>query len=668
MNALIRFAIVIAVAAFVGGCSTGVEPGEDRDLFPAGNQPPTTEIVNPQLSGQEASFSLLVSWKGYDEDGTIAGFEVAIDDTSEWFRTTAFESLFTFRADACCLVDTVPRSNGADSLVPLSYDFHTLFVRAIDNEGAEDATPDHVSFTSTNLFPKTVILRGPSGSGGIQITAPTVILEWEGQDDDGVVVGYRYRLDERDWVEVGADCTLVRFTELPTAEFVGDRRGIHQFVVISIDDAGAEEQLIDEPRNKRRWESVRAISGTLVIESNVMGSRSGVSDFEGQIFEGTRVFFDWRGDASLYGGVIQCYQHAFDQQEVFSACDLGATHFPPDRQDFVPTIGSHTLFVNAFDDAGQTLRATFPFVVLRGPGSIDPANRRILYIDDFNNGGRGSGSAEFPGDPKEDAFWDTLLAGYPRSSFDCDIEDDIPSSRIIGENSTIIWYVDDLDTQLETSNLPFNFRNPMGPYINAGGNLILCGNQITNAFTPDNHFDPGSITNPGCPHHPENSYQGGCGFCLNWFPAFCDTGLSFIYDFFKVSASFNASLDGEEKTNLRSMQSLAPTLVPDLALDFNKKGFGADSLPLLSHGLADCESYDMREIDVDDPDIVIPLWSYIDNEGVDHGPCGFYVPKSTTTGRGAIVVIGFPPYYTSTFQMQEIMRTFLDLFGERFGG
>jgi hypothetical protein len=32
------------------------------------------------------------------------------------------------------------------------------------------------------------------------------------------------------------------------------------------------------------------------------------------------------------------------------------------------------------------------------------------------------------------------------------------------------------------------------------------------------------------------------------------------------------------------------------------------------------------------------------------------------------VVIGFPPYYTSTFQMQEIMRTFLDLFGERFGG
>ncbi len=660
-------AAALVLAALVAGCGTGIEPRDDRDLFPAGNQQPTTEIVDPDLSGGEQSFSLRVRWKGDDVDGTIAGFEIAVDDTADWFFTTDFESLFIFHAQECCLVDTLTAFNGSDSLVPLSFDFHTLFVRAIDNEGAEDATPDHVSFTSTNLFPKTVIQRGPSGTGGIQITAPTVIIEWEGQDKDGAIVGYRYRLDDRPWIEVGADCTLVRFTELPTAEFIGDRRGIHQFFVVSVDDAGAEEQMIDEPRNTRRWESVRAISGTLVIQSNVMGSRSGLSDFEGQIFGGTRVFFDWRGDASLYGGIILCYQHAFDQQEVFSACDINATHFPPDRDDFIPTVGSHTLFVNAFDDAGQVLRASFPFVVLRGPRDIDPVNRRILYVDDFNNGGRGDGSSEFPGDPKENAYWDTLLAGYPHSSFDCDIEADIPSSRVVGENSTIIWYVDDLDTQLETSNLPFNFRNPMGPYMNAGGNLIFCGNNLTDVFTPDNRFDPNEILNPGCIHRQQFTYGGACGFCLDWFPAFCDTGLTLVYDFFRIRSSFNATLDGGVKTNLDSLRSLSP-LVPSLRFDvLNKKGLGADGRPLLEDGLTECEFYVLREPDPGVPDPVIPLWSYIDNDGVDHGPCAFYIPASEQTGRGHILVIGFPIYYLDTFVARDIMRTFLDLFGERFG-
>ncbi len=671
----VGFAPAFVIAALVSGCGSGIEPRDDRDLFPVGNARPTTEIVDPRLAGEEETFSLLVSWKGNDDDGTVAGFEIAVDDTDSWYFTTAFDSQFIFHAQQCCLVDTLQSSSGSDSLVPISFDFHTLFVRAIDNEGAEDATPDHISFTSTNFFPKTVLQRGPSGSGGIQNTATSVILEWEGQDKDGEVAGYRYKLnpidddprtDGRPWIEVGADCTFVRLTELFTAQFIGDRRGFHKFTVLSIDDAGAEEQLIDEPRNQRRWESLQTISGTLVIQSNVMGSRSGFSDFEGQIFEGTRVFFDWRGDASLYGGLILCYQHAFDQQEVFSACDINATHFPPDRDDFIPTIGSHTLFVNAFDDAGQTLRASFPFVVLRGPGSIDPVNRRILYVDDFNNGGRGEGSTEFPGDPKENAYWDTLLTGYPHSSFDCDIEADIPTSRIVGENSTIIWYVDDLDTQLETSNLPLNFRNPMGPYMNGGGNLIYCGNNLTDVYTPDNRYDPVEVLTPGCPHRQQFTYGGACGFCLDWYPAFCDTGLTLVYDFFRIRSSFNVTLDGGVKTNLDSLRSLSP-LVPSLRFDLNKKGFGADGRPLLEDGLTECEFYVLREPDLGDPNPVIPLWSYIDNEGVDHGVCAFYIPKSEQTGRGHILVIGFPPFYTDTFQMQAILRTFLDLFGERFG-
>jgi hypothetical protein len=655
------------IALLLAGCGSGVEPGDNRDLFPLGNLEPTTEIVNPQLAGDEASFNLLVSWKGYDEDGSIVGFQIAVDDTSSWHFTTAFESLFVFEAAACCLTDTIIRDTLStplpDSLIDTSFGFHTLFVRAVDNELLEDKSPDHISFTSTNLFPKTVIQRGPSQNRPNDQSAPTVILEWQGQDEDGEVAGYRYRLeDDGVWVDVGADCTSVRFTDLPTAQFIGDERGLHEFNVVSIDNAGALERFVEEPRNRRRWEALAEVSGTLQINSNVMGTRFGLTTIDGQVFQGTRVFFDWRGDASLYGGVILCYQFAFDQQEVFSACDLDNTHYPPDAQDFVPTIGSHTLFVNAFDDAGQTLRASFPFVVLRFP----PDEKRIFYVDDFDNGD--PPNAEFPDDLKEDAFWDSLLAGYPHQKFDAALQRDVPSVRQIGSSSTLIWYVDDSFTQLESANQPGeSFENPMGPYVSAGGNLILCGNVVLDQLTPDNTFDPVDILNPGCIHDPKFTYNGSCDYCLQWFPAFCDTQLSFVYDFLKVSKSYNNSALGAPQ-KLKRLRSVDSTFVPSFSVDSTKAGVGPDSTLLLLSGLSGVESFDLRDIDVGDPDIVIPLWNYVNVDGVEGRVCGFYVPRSETTGRGHILILGSPPYYFNTLQMRDVFRTFLDRFGEQRDG
>lgn len=649
--------------AFLAGCGSGVEPSDKRDLFPFGNSRPTTEIVNPQLAGEEETFNLLVSWSGFDDDGAIAGFEIAVDDTSSWHFTTAFESLFVFSAPGCCLTDTLPQPQGLpDSLRDVSFGFHNLFVRAVDNEGAEDTSPDHISFTSTNLFPKTVILRGPAQIPSQAQTATTVVLEWEGQDEDGVVAGYRYKLeDDGVWVDVGADCTHVRFTDLASAEFVGDVRGFHEFEVISIDNAGAVERFIEAPRNRRVWEALEEKRGSLRIDSNVMGTRFGISTLEGEVFAGTRVFFDWRGDASLYGGIILCYEFAFDQQEVFSACGLDNTHYPADAPDIIPTIGSHILFVNAYDDAGQKLQASFPFVVLRGPGDIPPEGRRIFYVDDFDNGP----TEEFPDDAKEDRFWvDTLLAGYPTSSFDADFQNKVPSARQVGGSTTLIWYVDDSGTQLETANEPTNFVNPIPPYVNAGGNLILCGSVPTDALTPDNHFDPEEVLN-GCVHRPQDAFQGSCGFCLEWFPAFCDTGLSFVYDFLKIRRSFNSPPDPLGDQNLYALESEFGSL-PSIEIDTTRAGRApGGQLLLQKFGLPHVESYELRALDVDDPDVLIPLWRYVNRAGEAGRVCAVYIPKSPETGRGHVVILGFPPYFFYTEDMRDVFRFFLDMFGEQ---
>lgn len=658
--ALVALALPALALALAAGCTEAPDPARLAQLA-AGNLPPTTEIVNPRLQGEEATYNLLVSWRGHDEDGTIAGFEIAVDDTSAWHFTTAYDSLFEFESAACCVEDTSEAPEGRWDLDSLAYGVHSLFVRAIDNTGAEDATPDHITFTATNLFPETVILRGPHQIPGIDKSSTTVVLEWEGRDEDGVVSSFRYRLDEKPWVVVGPDCASVRFTNLAAAEFVGDVRGFHRFVVLSTDNAGAGERTLDPHLNIRRWESLREISGTIRIDSNIMGARFGMSTIEGEVFEGSRISFSWRADASSYGGVIQCYQFAYDQQEVFSGCDLGSLRYPPDGSTFAPTVGYHTLFVRAFDDVGQAINGAFPFVVV--PGPIHLPRKRILLVDDFDEGGAWGGPL-YPGDAQEDAFWDSVLVGYQRASFDGEANNRVPRIRELGNASTVIWYVDAGDTRLASATDSVLVWNPLVPYVNAGGNVILCGSLVTDHFTPDNTFDPKNVGMYQCPHQQRKTY-GGPERSLNWFPARCDSTEHFVYRDFRIARSFAEILEGAK---LKRLESLGPPTfpgLPDLGLDLTKRAPLGDGRPYFSvSGLEDCEQYLLRMPSAESGVAPVPLWAYVTTDGERKRPAAFYVPGSRAEARGNVVVLGFPPYYFDTLAMRRVFQTLLDAFDE----
>lgn len=615
----------------LAGCSDVLEEPRPSDLSGTSDSAPSTAIVSSALSVVDGTTRLTASWTGSDDDGRLAGFEVAQDDPTTWTLTSAREGTFTFER-------------------PAAADAHVLYVRAVDDAGNRDPSPEHVAFSGDNILPVTTILRGPSQTGGVQLTGTAVLLEWEGNDPDGEVAGYQYQLDDEGWISVGADCTLVRFYGLSTSQFPGDPSGLHEFRVVSVDDDGGVEQLIESPRNFRRWESVSQIAGSLAIHSNAMGSRNGLNNARGQVFEGTRVSFDWVGDASLYGGLVVCYSYAFDQADTFSDCDLASTHYPPNAPDFVPTLGSHNLYVRALDDLGLTTNANFPFEVIAGPGGIGIGERKILYVDDFDNGTGGPGNV-WPTDPTEDAFWASVLAGTNVETFDADALNDIPPTALVGSASTIIWYVDDSDSYLETTNLPFNYRNPLWAYVRAGGNLILCGSLSTDALTPDNHG--------GCLGQPQDTYGAACGGCLDWFPASCDGTLHPVYDFLKLEQSFyNVASD-----RLARLGSVSP-LVPDLSLDLSKRGLGGDGMPLLIHGLEACERYVPRAPGGGSSATAIPLWHFVDVDSTDKGICGIYAPRSEVEGRGHVLLLGFPPYFFDTLEMRALFRSFLVTFGE----
>jgi hypothetical protein len=669
-------ALLLLLAVCAPGCGQDAGQGDGRDV--STNLAPTTNIVNPTLRGEGASYNLLVSWSAYDEDGSISGFEIALDDTAgAWTFTTAYDSVFVFESANCCVPDTTIFPDGSVRIDSLYRDSHTLFVRAIDNEGTEDPTPERTSFTSTTITPETVILRGPKD---FTVTAKTVIFEWEGRDRDGEIAGYQYRLisgpgyleiptlptgiADSAWTYVPADCTLIRLTNLSTSSGTGsDQRGKHRFAVVAVDNAGAVERTMDDIVNTRDWESVETIGGSLVITSNVMGSRTGINTFEGQVFEGARLSFDWRGDAALYGGEIQCYSYAFDQRETFSGCDLRSTHYPPGARDFIPSLGSHTLFVRAFDDAGQTIEANFTFVVLRIPPADD---RRILLVDDFNDGD-GGGGRSLPEDPTEDAFWDSILADQRYTPFNVDNDNDLPSGRVLANATTVIWYVDVESNALTTSNLATAFRNALGPYVSAGGNLILCGTQATNAFTPDNSWDPATVDLLGCAHGREGKETYGPvpwlpGWSLDWFPAFCDSSEHFVHDFFKIRRSFYHPTDDQLDSLVATGVALpGGALLPTLGVDWSKQAPGYLNERF---GLQDCEHYELREFDAQGGRIAYPLWTHLAVDGTQRGIAGVFVPADAARGRGHVIVLGFPPFFFDTIEMQEVFRTLLGLCGE----
>ena len=119
-----RFASLCVVAAIVctAGCQSGFDPSNDPNISP--ETALNVGSGNPIPGGQ-----IRLSWFGWDPDGEIVSFDIrtAPDDTmGEWTSVVTTDSVFTVGED---LTD--------------SWGF---WVRAVDNEGAVDATPDSAMF------------------------------------------------------------------------------------------------------------------------------------------------------------------------------------------------------------------------------------------------------------------------------------------------------------------------------------------------------------------------------------------------------------------------------------------------------------------------------------------------------------------------------------------
>lgn len=200
-SAVLLLAGLVALAA---GC--GNTPSE---LAP--NQIPITEITGGPADGSRTPSRVPFFFRGSDYDGTVRDFDYIVDtyprsvetidqitlqvppvNDPRWQRITAYQLELTVLADTLRADPRGPIGEG-------EFDrWHTFYVRAVDNEGAMDTSPDMRTFQGFTQAP-TLDLLLPARAGETVTLPRTFVMNWDGFDPIGNGEPYQSPLEVR-WV------------------------------------------------------------------------------------------------------------------------------------------------------------------------------------------------------------------------------------------------------------------------------------------------------------------------------------------------------------------------------------------------------------------------------------------------------------------------------------
>jgi hypothetical protein len=419
---LLAFALV--AAGFWAGCDSE---------FPAAlpNEGPNTRISAGPPEATDTSFQVNLFWFGWDDDGFVDHYEIAFDDTSTW-ESPIFgnDSLFVLQASDTCCVEGLP-----EYVPPLPdsvyQQYHTFYVRSVDNNGVPDETPAFRSFNAKTIAPYTEIVQPSPSELGYWGTE--VQVHWVGHDDDGVVVGYRYALTTvedyiRDtggtandaagtiiaWMDTityfpnfsggyFTDSLVWHATVEDSATFPGVTTTVPPnkilFAVRAIDNAGAEERILTRETNTRFFTVTTALDGPrITLRSNILGTwdTNNPPDVR-DVFAGQGIHFEWRAVPGVSNAPVAGYSYAVEDTSLWtrSRCEFPSNPSRRHRGVLVPGRG------RTFSSAPSTPGFLTPWLrsCASSPAWFAPNRRYILVVLDTDIGlaATRSGRQSIPG-------------------------------------------------------------------------------------------------------------------------------------------------------------------------------------------------------------------------------------------------------------------------------
>jgi hypothetical protein len=439
------------------------------------------------------------------------------------------------------------------------------------------------------------------------------MFKWWGEDFDGNVVSYEYRLlspsqTDTSYQLVAADVESLTFTL--------DEEGLYRFEVRSVDDDGLRDWA---PPSTTVSVGMSFAYPELRVEADVGGWASfrgatWACEFPETLFAGEQVEFRWSASAEEYCSQVVGYSWAWD--------DTLAWHPPvPSLSETLLAVnlepGEHVLCVKAIDDIGYETRAEVPFSV----AAIDTSGG-LLLVDDSD--------LPMVDDSTEDAFFDTLLAEQEWSQWDPDdhasgSNPSPPPVAALAGGRHVLWSVDSADPVL--AHLSVGGYSFLEGYVRAGGNLILAGM---------------------CPT------KGLAGF--QSYPADFGAG-DFLYDYAGLTRSRNTGgrTDPDPPSRYGYAFLGAAAVAPDFA-DVYVDTLGKwGSYYSAYGGIPYCDAFETAA-----RDHVIHLFQPYVNTDFQDAPC--VVRRFGTGGEGSVAILGFPLYFLKTSQARALVDQLLDDF------
>jgi len=530
------------------------------------NRPPETRLSSgPPDSTNSTNYRVHLFWSGSDPDGTIDHYDyILVDhrpsassitgppddprtvivvpplpDDPRWTSTNANDTLIVTVADVLRR-DPRPDPNNPNDTneVVRSTTFerwHTFFVRAVDNEGVEDVTPEYRSFNSRTIAP-TVRLTDPIKPAQTFLGPKTIVFNWDGDDPVGdgtniapvasrwvllpvrkvqnTFIGFPdslYYLPRyarwSSWKNWDASDGSGRQAIVPNLQHTGTPGlGFYLFAVQAMDEAGAVTPVFDSDtggkNNVAKVQVSDFVGATLTVTERVLGTYNFVGGSRPVVLDmaaGQEIVFRWHGDAKGYGGTIRGYRYGWNirnpqnDQEWDQSWGLNVLRSTPRKFNS----GSQRFFIECRDNAETVTRAEFELVVRQVTRTKD-----LLLVDD----------TEQPDDrnePIEDARWLAVMDSLRlrRRSIDFQPSRDIydvvenryfppPIARVF-DYKTVVWSVvqgrsgsalktlglffDPFLPQNLSQVIPFNYLNI---YLDNGGEMWLNGDLPAHVIWP----------------------------------------------------------------------------------------------------------------------------------------------------------------------------------------
>ncbi len=537
--------------ALLGGCTSTDLGGSEIP-----NALPDTRMTGQPPSLLESGFIVHFYWSGSDPDGKVKGYQwklsdngtdgISVHDTltsdpatgeilNPWHFTAATDSSFLVSAD----IAGFPGDNNLNIRDQRSFESHTLFIRAVDEEGGVDSTPAFMSFTATTLLP-TIRVDRPArilGQADAQAVPYTITFGYSGGDPDfdlGVPTKVRF-LFKTAWYHDHYVRTAYEFNTLvdqlisfgdsswspwgpylPMPEqrlksFEGTpldeagRQILYLFAIQAQDTAGAVSVDRTYGRQVQNVFVSRGITPYLVMEETYLGRKAATgvnSSATIDIASGQVLEFSWVASADDYAGVIETYRWGWDVQDPTDADDPNWAVQPGNTTQHrkSPKLswpsGTHTLTIQVTDNSNQLTRFVWILEVVPVPDYS--VQSPLMLVDDVADQQSqawpaAGGGRYLDNDRYRDDFWlETLTGPGGVSAFDSrqdvyDLETSSIRYRDIVNYRSVLW-----STRYNTSNFIWQTFKPqndgtnrfiwLASYQETVGNLFLVGARALNEF------------------------------------------------------------------------------------------------------------------------------------------------------------------------------------------